>query len=499
MTDLTAQGEFDLSDPANAPLPSPFGSSRRGARGLLTAIAVAVILTAALCLGISHVRYERAAEAQLQAALQTERANATLQDELSRMRDQLAAAGQALSVAQSRVAALSAEAEQQQSAAEQTTTSKADRIAQLAHALEQAQRELHLTEAQRVTLMARLSKAENELAEGQARRQQAEEWQRKLQQLSAERDRAAAERDQLRARVGELEQRLSMQMRQPQRPVAEAPAQAAPSVAAISPQPAPPSQTQAQAQAQTTTAQTPTAPPPAAATTQQVAVVVPAPTAVAPAPPAAESAKPAPSVAVAHGGLAQFERVLASAGVDVARLFAQYGVRTGEGGPFIPVARGSHPEPTLSPEKVVAIGRLMRVLPVSAPLQSYEVGSPFGIRGDPINGRASFHTGLDMLAPYMSPVYATAPGVVTYSGYRDDYGKVVEIDHGNGISTRYAHLHRAVVSVGQRVEAHTQIGFLGSTGRATGPHVHYEVLVNGEPQDPAKFLGLAHLITVAQH
>src|SRR5579885_1253700 len=71
VTDLTAQGEFDLPDPANAPLQSPFGSSRRGARGLLTAIAVAVILTAALCLGISHVRYERAAEAQLQAALQT--------------------------------------------------------------------------------------------------------------------------------------------------------------------------------------------------------------------------------------------------------------------------------------------------------------------------------------------------------------------------------------------------------------------------------------------
>ena len=98
----------------------------------------------------------------------------------------------------------------------------------------------------------------------------------------------------------------------------------------------------------------------------------------------------------------------------------------------------------------------------------------------------------------MSPVYATAPGVVTYSGYRDDYGKVVEIDHGNGIATRYAHLHRATVSVGQRVAAQTQIGFLGSTGRATGPHVHYEVLVSGEPQDPEKFLGLARLVPLTQ-
>jgi murein DD-endopeptidase MepM/ murein hydrolase activator NlpD len=98
----------------------------------------------------------------------------------------------------------------------------------------------------------------------------------------------------------------------------------------------------------------------------------------------------------------------------------------------------------------------------------------------------------------MSPVYATAAGVVTYSGYRGDYGKIVEIDHGNGIATRYAHLHRQTVSVGQRVAAHSQIGFLGSTGRATGPHVHYEVLVNGEPQDPEKFLGLARLVSAVQ-
>jgi murein DD-endopeptidase MepM/ murein hydrolase activator NlpD len=198
------------------------------------------------------------------------------------------------------------------------------------------------------------------------------------------------------------------------------------------------------------------------------------------------------------GGLTQFERVLASTGVDVGHLFAQYGVRTGEGGPFIPASRGKYADTTLSADKLAAISRLVNVLPVSAPLASYQIGSPFGVRGDPMNGHSAFHTGLDLLAPYMMPVYATAAGVVTYSGYRDDYGKVVEIDHGNGIATRYAHLHRQTVSVGQRVSAHTQIGFLGSTGRATGPHVHYEVLVNGEPQDPAKFLGLAHLVTAAR-
>jgi murein DD-endopeptidase MepM/ murein hydrolase activator NlpD len=81
----------------------------------------------------------------------------------------------------------------------------------------------------------------------------------------------------------------------------------------------------------------------------------------------------------------------------------------------------------------------------------------------------------------MSPVYATAPGIVTYAGYRRDYGKVIEIDHGSGIVTPYAHMHRYTVSVGQKVEAHMQIGLLGSTGRASGPHVHYEVIVNGKP------------------
>ena len=82
---------------------------------------------------------------------------------------------------------------------------------------------------------------------------------------------------------------------------------------------------------------------------------------------------------------------------------------------------------------------MVKSLPVAAPLQSYEIGSRFGVRGDPMNGHAACIPGTDFLAPYMSPVYATAPGVVTFSGYRDDYGKIVEIDHGNGLATRYGH------------------------------------------------------------
>jgi murein DD-endopeptidase MepM/ murein hydrolase activator NlpD len=230
---------------------------------------------------------------------------------------------------------------------------------------------------------------------------------------------------------------------------------------------------------------------PAVATAPAVAIPVAAVATVAP------RVAAAPVVAVNSGRLAQFERVLGSAGVDVAHLFAKFGVNEGQGGPFIPV-RGVAPNEAMSADKIAALGRLVKALPVSAPLTSYEIGSPFGVRGDPINGHAAYHTGLDFRAPYESPIYATAPGVVTFSGFRNDYGRIVEIDHGNGISTRYAHMHRAIVSVGQRITAHEQIGFLGSSGRATGPHVHYEVLVNGEPQDPQKFMSLGRLVQVSR-
>ena len=435
----------------------------------------AVGLGASICFAVLFARYEELAAAQQAAIMHTERANADLQDALARLRDQLGAANQALTNEQSRIAGLSDEVKKQLAASEQTASTKIDRIAQLTHALDQAQRDLHLVEAQRTTLMARFSKVEADLAEGQAHQQQAQsgldQWQKKIQQLTADRDKAASERDHLRARLGEMER-------------GAAPAQPAPRPAETRPEAA--------------------ATPPA-----RVAVVIPAPGAAPVAVPPAASAAPAPAPAAAApaaapttaavasgasaGGLAQFERVLASAGVDVAHLFSQFGVRRGEGGPFIPV-RGQPADTTLSPEKLAALQALVKALPVSAPLEEYDIGSRFGVRGDPINGHAGYHTGIDLRAPYMSPVYATAPGVVTYSGYRDDYGKVVEIDHGNGISTRYAHLHRATVSVGQRVAGHSQIGFLGSTGRATGPHVHYEVLVNGEPQDPEKFLQLARLV-----
>jgi murein DD-endopeptidase MepM/ murein hydrolase activator NlpD len=203
-------------------------------------------------------------------------------------------------------------------------------------------------------------------------------------------------------------------------------------------------------------------------------------------------------VDLARQAVAEVRRLLASTGLNVDRLFPQLAQdRGGRGGPFVVPPKADPPD-AMTPDKMEELRSLMKSLPLSVPLDYYQLESRFGPRHDPLNHRSSYHTGIDLSAPYMSPVHATAAGIVTYAGYRSDYGKVVEIDHGNGIATLYAHLHRYIVSVGQRVAEHEQIGFLGSSGRSSGPHVHYEVRVNDEPQDPEKFIGLARVMPAAE-
>ena len=191
--------------------------------------------------------------------------------------------------------------------------------------------------------------------------------------------------------------------------------------------------------------------------------------------------------AIADGPLIAFERLLGSTGLDVERLLRELGNSSaGEGGPYI--ALNGVRVPQLNHERLSELKQFTKNLPLGSPLSAYQLSSGFGARIDPIKHDPAFHPGLDMVAPYRSTVYSAGQGTVSFAGSMDGYGRVVEIDHGHGIITRYAHLHRILVAEGQRVGGHAVIGELGSTGRSTGPHLHYEIRVAGVPLDPDKFI-----------
>ena len=128
------------------------------------------------------------------------------------------------------------------------------------------------------------------------------------------------------------------------------------------------------------------------------------------------------------------------------------------------------------------------LLPTGMPVAQGYIASGFGTRTDPINGHSAMHTGLDFDAPIGTPVLAVADGVVTWSGDRSGYGNVVEIDHGNGYMTRYAHNSALVAHVGERVHAGEIIAKVGSTGRSTGPHCHFEVWLKGRAVNPMAYV-----------
>jgi murein DD-endopeptidase MepM/ murein hydrolase activator NlpD len=190
------------------------------------------------------------------------------------------------------------------------------------------------------------------------------------------------------------------------------------------------------------------------------------------------------------------KQIASAEGFDLNKFLAGFGVgmKTGSvGGPFVAL-EGGKADAKASEEAQ----KLLSTLPLTAPLDHFQLESRFGARSDPFNGRQSIHTGLDLSAPYRTPVYNTSPGTVVFAGYAAAYGKVVEIDHGMGIHTKYAHLNQITVNVGQKLGRKTRIGLLGSTGRSTGPHVHYEVLVNGVAQDPEKFLQAGQSIALVK-
>lgn len=145
----------------------------------------------------------------------------------------------------------------------------------------------------------------------------------------------------------------------------------------------------------------------------------------------------------------------------------------------------------LSLARMTVLERALDGIPQVVPATVENITSGFGYRRDPFNGRGAMHAGIDFKGAVGSPIFAAAGGRVSYAGWKSGYGKAVEITHGNGMMTRYAHLSRIDAKIGQLVEAGATIGGLGSTGRSTGPHLHFEVRINDRAVNPRPFLEAA--------
>jgi murein DD-endopeptidase MepM/ murein hydrolase activator NlpD len=189
--------------------------------------------------------------------------------------------------------------------------------------------------------------------------------------------------------------------------------------------------------------------------------------------------------------------VFTDLGLNLADMETTAPARAGVGGPFIPAkpARDAGPferqlyRINLTRAQIDRLNRTLAVVPYRKPvIGQVEFSSGFGIRSDPFLGRPAMHTGLDFRASTGDPVRATAYGKVITAGWQGGYGRMVEIDHGNTLTTRYGHLSEINVKVGDIVRIGQVIGAVGSTGRSTGPHLHYETRIDGDAVDPQKFL-----------
>lgn len=191
----------------------------------------------------------------------------------------------------------------------------------------------------------------------------------------------------------------------------------------------------------------------------------------------------------------KIEGMITKAGLNVKELLRRVNPQAhGIGGPFVP-ANG---QGSILDEGQTALDRhllhwedlhkLLGRLPLAAPLHHYRVGSPYGRRRDPINKRWAMHKGADFSAPSRTPIYAPAAGKVVFRGWKGRYGRFIEIDHGFGVRTRYGHLRHIYVRRGQQVKVGQKIGQVGTSGRSTGPHVHYEIKIKGRHVDPMKFI-----------
>ncbi len=203
------------------------------------------------------------------------------------------------------------------------------------------------------------------------------------------------------------------------------------------------------------------------------------------------------------GSIGQIAAVMRRVGVNPDRMEQEEESRSGGvGGPFIPISAmridgvadaaftNAFAEASAHVKELDALFTAFRHVPLTTPVHGsqFDETSGFGPRIDPFTHRLGFHPGLDIGGPWGSVIHATAPGVVDWAGWRGGYGNMVEIDHGFGIKTRYGHMSSILVKVGAKVQKGTPLGRLGSTGRSTGPHVHYEVWLGDVVRDPSRFI-----------
>ena len=205
---------------------------------------------------------------------------------------------------------------------------------------------------------------------------------------------------------------------------------------------------------------------------------------------------------VAETKIASIESSLSVTGLDIDLLVKQQkrtGLRAqgGQGGPFLLVkadTMNSGPlEESLNKlngqiDRLTDLQALLIRVPIDSPLKRFEINSGFGVRKDPFTGRPAQHLGLDMAADFKTPITATGDGKVIFADWDGPYGRLVVVDHGMGLITRYGHMSRILVKVGDAVARGATLGQIGCSGRCTGPHVHYEVHHNGKPINPLKFL-----------
>ncbi len=202
--------------------------------------------------------------------------------------------------------------------------------------------------------------------------------------------------------------------------------------------------------------------------------------------------------ALTVGDIEDFERIVEMTGLDVNGLLSKVESEQelGKGGPFVALAGGLAKDSLAGAvqgldsqlTRLEALKIALQAVPLVSPVDTYRVASKFGKRRDPITKKWGLHAGVDLASSSKTMIYSTAPGVVISAGWSGRYGRLIEVEHGFGIRTRYGHLRKILVKKGQTLRHREKIGLLGSSGRSTGPHLHYEILYGNIAMDPMNYI-----------